>query len=178
MASSPLPLTDDRALVFEEAYRAHRDRVYAWALRYGSGRRAWAEDVAHDVFLKLHRHLHRLDTDDLGGWLYRVTANVALGRLRSEASWLGRLKSLLASPAERDRPDEVLERRDDAAAALRLLASLPPNERMVVSMHVIDGLSQRDLAKTLGLSEGYVSKLLARAWVKIRAAGWEVDDVP
>jgi RNA polymerase sigma-70 factor (ECF subfamily) len=45
-------------------------------------------------------------------------------------------------------------------------------------MHVLDGLSQREIARTLDLSEGYVSKLLARAWSKLRAAGWEVDEGP
>jgi len=175
-ASTALPATDDRVLVFDELYRAHRDRVYAWALRYGTGRVAWAEDVTHDVFLQLHGHLARLETDDLGGWLYRVTANTALARLRSEASWFGRL-SRVFSTDEADRPDDALERRDDAAAALRLLETLPPKERMAVSMHVLDGLTQREIARTLGLSEGYVSKLLARGWQKIRAAGWEVDDV-
>ena len=76
-----------------------------------------------------------------------------------------------------------LERRvraeqDDAAAAMRLLNTLPPKERMVLSMQVLDGHSQREIAWMLGFSEGYVSKLLARAWKSIRAAGWEVDDAP
>jgi RNA polymerase sigma-70 factor (ECF subfamily) len=176
-ASTPLPATARRVLVFDELYREHRVRVYGWAVRYGTGRSAWAEDVTHDVFLQLHKHLSRLETDDLGAWLYRVTANTALARLRSESSWVGRLTHFFSND-EADRPDAALERRDDAAAALRLLETLPAKERMAVSMHVLDGLSQREIAKTLGLSEGYVSKLLARGWEKIRAAGWEVDDVP
>ncbi len=176
-ASTPIPVDELEAPAFDDVYRAERERVYAWALRYSGGRGAWAEDVTHDVFLQLHRNLRRLDLADVGAWLYRVTANVALNRLRREASWVGRLGRLLTF-GEPTRPDEALERQDDAAAALRLLDTLPPKERMVLSMQVLDGLSQREIARTLGFSEGYVSKLLARAWKTIRAAGWEVDDGP
>lgn len=176
-ASTPIPADELEAPAFDDVYRAERDRVYAWALRYSAGRSAWAEDVTHDVFLQLHRNLRQLELNDVGAWLYRVTANVALSRLKREASWVTRLGRLLtfSGPV---RPDEALERQDDAAAALRLLNTLPPKERMVLSMQVLDGLSQRDIAKMLGFSEGYVSKLLARAWVSIRVAGWEVDDDP
>ena len=90
---------------------------------------------------------------------------------------MGRLGRLLTFGAPLQ-PDEALERQDDAAAALRLLNTLPPKERMVLSMQVLDGHSQREIARMLGFSEGYVSKLLTRAWASIRAAGWEVDDAP
>ena len=175
--STELPVDELEAIAFDDVYRAERDRVYAWALRYGGGRGAWAEDVTHDVFLQLHRNLKQLELRDIGAWLYRVTANRALSRLKHESSWVGKLERLLTfgPPAQ---PDEVLERKDDAAAAMRLLNTLPPKERMVLSMQVLDGHSQRDIGRMLGLSEGYVSKLLTRAWVKIRAAGWEVDDGP
>ena len=177
-ASTLLPVTEARAADFEAHYRAHRDRVYVWALRYGAGRTAWAEDVTHDVFLQLHRHLRRLDGQDLGAWLYRVTANCALARLRSERSWLRRLTHLFDPPPPVELPDDAHARKQDAAAALALLATLPPKERLIISMHLLDGHSQRDIAATLGFSEGYVSKLMARAWARIRAAGWEVSDAP
>ena len=176
-ASTPIPVAELEAPAFDDVYRSERDRVYSWALRYSGGRGAWAEDVTHDVFLQLHRNLRQLDLQDLGAWLYRVTANLALSRLKREASWVGRLGRLLTF-SEPLRPDEALERQDDAAAALRLLNTLPPKERMVLSMQVLDGHSQREIAHMLGFSEGYVSKLLTRAWAKIRAAGWEVDDAP
>ncbi len=176
-ASTPIPVDELEAPAFDDVYRAERDRVYSWALRYSGGRGAWAEDVTHDVFLQLHRNSRQLELQDLGAWLYRVTANLSLSRLRREASWVGRLGRLLTFGAPM-RPDEALERRDDAAAAMRLLNTLPPKERMVLSMQVLDGHSQREIAQLLGFSEGYVSKLLTRAWTSIRAAGWEVDDAP
>ena len=43
-------------------------------------------------------------------------------------------------------------------------------------MKLLDGKSGKEIADTLVMSEGYVSKLLARAWQRLRKAGWEVDD--
>lgn len=177
-ATSPLIVTDASSRQFDALYRAHRDRVYAWALRYGGGQRAWAEDVTHDVFVQLHRHLRRLDPEDLGAWLYRVTANVALGRLRRETGWTRALTHWFLPTPPPTQPDEWLELDEEARAALHALQALPARERLVVTMHVLDGRSQRDIARALSLSEGYVSKLLTRAWDQLRARGWEVADAP
>ena len=57
------------------------------------------------------------------------------------------------------------------------LKKLPAKERVVVCMKYLDGRSQQEIAKTLGFSKGYVSKLVARALDRIRASGWEVDHV-
>jgi RNA polymerase sigma-70 factor, ECF subfamily len=176
---SAVPQRVRTAVTFEECYRAHRHSVYRIGLRYGNGSVGWAEDLAHDVFLKLLEHLERLeDPDDLGGWLYRVATNLALDRLRRERSLFGRLKTLLrgASPEATSEVDRLLSNRQDSAAAVRALESLPPRERAVASMHLIDGKSQKEIVEALSLSKGYVSKILGRALSRLRAAGWRVDE--
>jgi RNA polymerase sigma-70 factor (ECF subfamily) len=166
-------------LTFEACYEAHRRRVFHLALRFGGGNASFAEDVTHDVFVKLLEHLPSLDErDDLGGWLYRVTANLSLTRLRRSRSILARFLPAYgaeARPSEA-RPDELFEQREEAAAAMDTLGRLPPRERVVLAMKLLDGKSQREIAEALRMSEGYVSKLLARAWEKVRAAGWEGPD--
>jgi RNA polymerase sigma factor (sigma-70 family) len=163
---------------FAECYAAHHRRIYHLCLRYGSGDHGFAEDVTHDAFVKLLQHLPRLrDHDDLGAWLYRVATNLALSELRRRRSlraWFDRrgpAEVAAADPA----PDLAAEQRQAAQHALQTLATLPPRERVVVSMKLLDGKSQTEIAETLSLSEGYVSKLLARGWDRIRAAGWDVE---
>ena len=159
-------------------YEEYRQRVFGWSLRYGSGRVAWAEDLTHDVFIKLLGKLPELDErHDLGAWLYRVTANMAFNRLRDDRSGLARVKRLLLVARHQTADlSERVEQRQEAQAALDAVARLPAQQQVVLTMKVLDGKSQREIAKTLSLSEGYVSKLLARARAAIRAAGWEVGD--
>ena len=177
MASSLRAEPREGSLGLDACYQAHRHEVYRLCLRYGGGRRAWAEDLTHDVFVKLLEHLPRLrDTDDLGGWLYRVTANLCISRLRKDQSFVARFLRV-ASSEEAIEPSaaNLVEDRQSAAAAWSTLQSLPARERVVLSMKVLDGKSQKEIATMLEMSEGYVSKLLARAWTQVRAAGWEAD---
>jgi RNA polymerase sigma-70 factor (ECF subfamily) len=175
-----LPATaKGRGPTFEACYRAHHARVYHHCLRYGGGNASFAEDVTHDVFLKLLEHLPALDErHDLGGWLYRVAANLAVTRLRRSRSIVRRfLPAYRRSVAEVEPAlDAAFEQREAASGALATLRTLPPRERVVLCMKLLDGKSQREIAATLSLTEGYVSKLYARAWQRVRAAGWEGDD--
>lgn len=160
---------------FEATYAAHRRDVYRWGLRFAGGRTGWAEDLTHDVFVKLLEHLPRLDAStDLGAWLYRVTANLALTRLRRDRSLASRLGRFFTEEEEdpADPPDLALTLKEDAKGALALLRGLPPREAVVLTMKVVDGKSQKEIAETLQMSEGYVSKLVARGWDRIRAGGW------
>ncbi|HEY3355544.1 MAG TPA: sigma-70 family RNA polymerase sigma factor [Polyangia bacterium] len=179
MTFEPVARATPAARTFDACYREHRERLFRLALRYGAGDAAFAEDVTHDVLLKLLEHLPRLgEHEDLGGWLYRVTVNTALSRLRHERSVFGRvLKRLKAEPEPAaPAPDVLFEQHEAAAAAMHTLRAMPPRERIVICMKILDGKSQQEIAAALSLSEGYVSKLVTRAWDRIRASGWEVDD--
>jgi RNA polymerase sigma-70 factor (ECF subfamily) len=154
--------------------------VFHRCLRYGAGDVAFAEEVTQDVFLKLLEHLpHLRDTHDLGGWLHRVAANLAISRLRRERSLVGKLRALwfAADRADTETARHVIEREQTARDIREALRMLPPRERVVICMKVLDGASQREIARTLELSEGYVSKLIQRSLQRLAAAGWEVDDV-
>ena len=157
---------------FEALYQQHRLQVFRWGLRYGGGSSAWAEDLTHDVFLKLFAALATLDDQaDLAGWLYRVTSNLALRRLGRERSLVGRLR-LLVQPPPATATDQLVERREETAAAVAAINTLPPNERVVLLMVLVDGTSQTEVAHSLGMSKGNVSKLMARGRAKLIAAGW------
>ena len=165
---------------FERCYSDHREAVYRWALRYAAGQRSLAEDLTHDVFVKLWEHLPRLkDQGELAPWLFRVTANLAISRIRREGA-LGKLKAVFSLAGdERDddaSPDQTMQRQEDSQAALEVLKRLPAKERVVLVMKLIDGKSQREVAEALSMSEGYVSKLVARGLARVREAGWEVGD--
>ncbi len=162
---------------FEHLYASQKGQVYRWALQFGAGSSGWAEDVTHDVFVRVFQTFDSLhDRDDLGGLLYRVTANVALNRLRKERGLFSRVRQFLSDETEAADPHEELSLKEDSRAALKQLEGLPPLERTVLSMKLFDGKRQGEIAQALSLSEGYVSKLLQRALGRIRSEGWEVTD--
>lgn len=167
-----------RPVSFDALYAEHARQVLAWAARYSKGRQGWAEDLAHDVFLQAWNHRAWLREADVKGWLYRVTQNLAFSTLRRENRFgelLQQAVDALPLPRARATPDESLEHRQALAHATKALDALPGQERVVMVMKTLDGLSQREIAHTLSLSEGYVSKLLARAQAKLQAQGWATE---
>ena len=173
------PSPPEGAVSFEALYDEHADQVFVWAMRYARGRRGWAEDIAHDVFVKAWEHRAWLREEDVRGWLFRVTQNVAFTALRRESTLAGRLQSAVGSllrPEVPSTPEELLERRQTVDTATSALNRLPPQERVVMALNTMDDLSQREIAQLLSLSEGYVSKLLSRAKARLSSWGWKVDD--
>ncbi|MBZ4399730.1 MULTISPECIES: RNA polymerase sigma factor [unclassified Myxococcus] len=168
-----------RPVSFDALYEAHVEDVYVWAMRYAAGRTGWAEDVTHDVFLKAWEHQTWLREEDVRGWLFRVTQNVAFSALRREKTFRQRIASFLfpeSSTPPESTPDAALERREAVSSATATLDRLPGQERVVMTLKLLDDLSQREIAQLLSLSEGYVSKLISRAQGRLSAWGWKVDD--
>jgi RNA polymerase sigma-70 factor (ECF subfamily) len=125
------------------------------------------EDVVHDVFLSLFRHLQRGGSrSNLQGWLFRVAHNLALkrrARLRREAVRLQRdLQSAFFVIDPKPDPELRLVERERRQRLRRVLNALPERERLCLHLRH-DGLGYREIAKVLGISLGAVAKLLARA---------------
>ena len=166
----------DARLGVEQAYRAHGAEVYRVALRFGRGDHAWAEDVTHEVFLELHTSWNAVrDPDRVAGWLYRATVHRTLNRLRRQRLWERPwVRWLVAGwrPATPD-PERVELGRQELDALFARVAALPDKQRVVFCMRHFDDRPGTEIAKLLGHSEGYVSKLLARAEAAIRDEGGE-----
>jgi RNA polymerase sigma-70 factor (ECF subfamily) len=161
---------EEQAQRIERLYRQHHRAVFRLALRYGLGDESWAEDVTQDVFMILLDKLPSLaEHEQLDGWLYRVTCNRCLRKLERDRFRAGSLLRTLLFGAAQEQPS--IENRVFARAELErvrvALGKLPARERVVLGMVHLDGKSQREVCEVLGLSKGYVSKLLARAMARL-----------
>jgi len=150
---------------FEALMRQHEAQVARTALRL-LGRREDAQDAAQEVFLKLHRQLEQIDhSQNVAGWLYRVTVNVCRDMLRKRPSAApieeGRLAVVSTAEAEISR--EQLRRWIEGA-----IAALPEKERAALTLRDLEGLSTRDVAQILGSTEATVRSQISAARLKIR----------
>jgi RNA polymerase sigma-70 factor (ECF subfamily) len=162
---------EDLAEQIDRLYRRHHRAVFQIALRYGLGNEAWAEDVTQDVFIALLDELPKLDDrTHLDGWLYRVTCNRCLRKLRREQFFRRPVVRWFLAGEDVGSIEQQVFARRDLEKTRRALAELPARERVVVGMCHLDGKSQREVCEALGLSKGYVSKLLARGIAKLEEA--------
>jgi RNA polymerase sigma-70 factor, ECF subfamily len=163
----------------EQLYERYHRLVFHLALRYGNNNVAWAEDITHDIFLKLlSTPLGLVDHEALSGWFYRVTTRHCLNKLRHEALLNSApLRWFFAAERQEFRnPESDTVASDELAKVAKVVGELPPKERLAFYMRYIDDKPQIEIALILGHSTSYVSKLLERARQRLLAAGWEVPD--
>jgi RNA polymerase sigma-70 factor (ECF subfamily) len=133
-----------------------------------------ARDAVQEVFLKAYRSAAGFrPRGRVFTWLYRIAVNHCLNRLRRRR--LARFVPLLGGSGQRDdapefdprdeRPGPEVQHtaRERWARLSRAIAGLPPGQRVVLLLARLEGLSQREIAHTLAITEGAVESRLVRA---------------
>jgi RNA polymerase sigma-70 factor, ECF subfamily len=155
---------------FEELVTAYQHRVFGVALRM-LGTRAEAEDIAQEVFLRVHRSVAAFRGDaKLSTWLYAIASRLALDRLAARVTAGGRENEDALLSLRDDGPDPVagLERRERAQALHRAIGELAEERRIVVILRDLEGLTYEEIAEALGLELGTVRSRLHRARAELR----------
>ncbi|GAA1520210.1 sigma-70 family RNA polymerase sigma factor [Kribbella lupini] len=157
---------------WDEIVRTHTPRVYHFAYRL-TGNRYDAEDLTHDVFVRVFRYLHTYRPNSFEGWLYRITTNLFFDQVRHR----NRIRFDELTPELRHRlptkdldPAALFDHRtldDDIRSAL---ATLDPRLRAAVVLRDIETLSYQQIATTLGVEIGTVSSRIHRARAHLRTS--------
>ena len=172
---------------FEELISRYHEKVYRLAFRFVRNETE-AKEIVQDTLLSVWRKLDGFKGDSqFGSWLFRVTANAALMRLRSQRrhaevstedlppgfldsqeSTYGQVLSHGENWARR--PDEELQSEELRQQIQTAVDALPEMYRTVFLVRDVDGLSTEETAEALGLSIPTVKTRLHRARIALRDA--------
>jgi len=124
-----------------------------------------AEEIIQETFLRLWLRRHTLpEIENPMGWLYTIASNLALDALRKQAKERERLKIMLSSRnSDLPEPDIALYGKEVNELLQRAIKQLPPSRRKVFELSRNEGLSRRDIAETLHISESTVKNQLTSA---------------
>ena len=178
---------DGEVNAFEDLVAAYEKNVYNLALRM-TGNAQDAEDMAQEAFIKAYNSLPHFRGDSkFSVWLYRIVSNVCLDFLRRQNRRLASSLSLenddgedvqLDIPDESQSPELLLERRLTQEAVQRGLQSLSQEQRQILLLREIQGLSYEEIAQTLDLEEGTVKSRIFRARKKLCAFLLDDGNIP
>jgi RNA polymerase sigma-70 factor, ECF subfamily len=179
-APRPLDVTPripDPRPTFEQVVVEYGDRVASMALRL-TGNPHDAADLTQDVFERVYRNLHRYQPGTFDGWLYRITRNLFLDRVRRRAQV--RFDPLPVeewkAPASLEPgPADVVERATLEARLEMGLASLTPDFRLAVVLCDIEGLTYEEIVDTTGWPLGTVRSRIHRGRTQLRSALAHLD---
>jgi RNA polymerase sigma-70 factor (ECF subfamily) len=154
---------DIDVLRFEDLVRRHQRMVFSIALHFLRDRSS-AEEVAQDVFLRLHRHLESIGpSEGVVFWLRRVTSNRCIDYARQRRFRLLSLDNTPEPSVEAHSHDPLLSRR-----LRQLVASLPGKARMVVILRYQEDLMPEEIARVLDTPVASVKSQLHRALKMLR----------
>ena len=152
---------------FQELVDGYKNLVFAMIARTVQDR-SQVEDLAQDVFLRVHRGLPYFRGEArLSTWIFRIVANVCTqARTRRPAPIsLDDERSAPITPSGADPQFADIELRDRLEKAI---ARLPDQQRLLIAAHYLQGVQYEDLADALGLPLGTVKTHLYRAKRRLR----------
>lgn len=163
---------------FGELVRLHERTVYNVAVRM-LGSVQDGEDAAQEAFLAAWRGLAMFKGDSaFSTWLYRLTTNVCIDRLRKEKRRVAIAPSVSLDddgegnprdlPDRRHDPAETVERKERLEAVRRCMDALSPEHRQVLALREFSGLSYEEIGSMLNLESGTVKSRICRARLQLR----------
>jgi RNA polymerase sigma-70 factor (ECF subfamily) len=151
------------------------DRAHGIARRYSlavCGSAADTDDAMQEALLQTFRHAREIrEPRAFRAWLYRTVKHACLlGRRRTALDEVtGGLEDVSDEPADRSPASDVLVETEEARARVHeALARLRPAYREAVFLRDLEGLSTREVATVLGISEANVKVRLHRAHAQLR----------
>lgn len=164
-----------RMAALEELVRRHQESVMAVAYRF-LDRWDLAEDVAQDVFVRIHRASADYRPEaKFTTWLYRIVVNRCLDLKRRESRRPVSMADMPVDPPGDAAPDPI-DARETAGRVRQAVGDLPDRQRAAVVLHRYDGLSHREIGKVTGWSESAVESLLVRGYAALRDALADMDE--
>lgn len=167
----------DRPSELLGAYMSKRDdlvRFFAARLRSMTA----AEDLIQDLYVRVASLDPSERVENPSAYLYRLASNLMLDRLRSDrrsgvrdGAWLQGQTVDIGGEGVADEPsaEQSVAARQRLAQVARAITDLPPKTRRAFELHKLQGLTQEETARMLGVSRKTVEKQISSALQRLMA---------
>jgi RNA polymerase sigma-70 factor (ECF subfamily) len=161
-------------LAMDELLKRYKNPIYRFAYRI-SADAAEAQDIAQEVFLRLHQYRHDYrPTGKFSTWIFSIAHNLCISRLRKK-QWI------VIWPRKQDNPDELREfespnpspqdevAKDEVSQVVKkCIQGLPFLQREALVLREYENLDYEEIARILKKSLGTVKTLIHRARLNLK----------
>ncbi len=161
---------------FNQIVRLYETRVYNLCYRMLGDADA-AADAAQDTFIAAFRNVRHFRGGVFKSWLLRIATNACYDALRArkrrpsvslESADDAEEGNRIDVADQAESPDEFVLRQELSAVIQAGLAELPEDQRIVLILSDIQGLTYDEIAQIVGINLGTVKSRLSRARAKLR----------
>ncbi len=149
---------------FQELVEKYKQKVFYIALDM-TGNHHDAEDLSQEVFMKVFTAIKDFRGEaKLSSWLYRIAMNTCIDKTRRKHLKLVDIDDRVYEQATTAKnPEQLLHDRATQDQIELALQKLPPRQRLIFTMRHYNELMLKEIAESLGISEGTVKAQLFRA---------------
>lgn len=128
-----------------------------------------AEDLLQDTFLHMWQKRELLTSNSVNeAYLIIMLRNIYLNKTRQKTIDTSTPLETIYALADLDRPDTKAERRNEAFLMKELIEHLPPKERSIITMYLIDELSYDEIERDTRLKQGNIRQIVMRSRKKLQ----------
>jgi RNA polymerase sigma-70 factor (ECF subfamily) len=164
-------LRKDR-LAQEQLFKLYYGKMMGVCLRYTNDRDT-AQEILQDGFIKVFDKLNTFESNgSFDGWIRRIMANTALDALRKNKrlNWVE--ENEINTKTEFNNPEDNFEFEQEfdlkANMAIEAINELSPAYKTVFNLYVFENYSHKEIAESLGISEGTSKSNLAKAKMNLQ----------
>ena len=174
MKSAEAAYEHEQGWDFEKAAMPYVDSLYNTAYRMTRNSED-AEDLVQEVFIRVHRHLHRFDrSKKFSTWIYTIASNLAKNELRNRSrnplvlfqtikkNWQDEERPLQFEDSN-SRPDDMYRKRHLRELVEESVERLPEHHKQVFILRELEGKSYEEIAEITACNLGTVKSRLNRA---------------
>ncbi|MFQ5947150.1 MAG: sigma-70 family RNA polymerase sigma factor, partial [Anaerolineae bacterium] len=159
------------AQAFGALYERYVDQIYQY-IYYRTGNHQDAQDLTSRTFVRALQNIHRYKQRGVpfSAWLYRIAHNLVANwhRDRTNRRLVGLDEAMAARGAD-TAPAGSAEKTERQQALLEAIRSLSPDRQQLLILKFAEGMSNAQIGKTMGKSEGAIKSLYHRTLVALRA---------
>ncbi|MFA6356867.1 MAG: sigma-70 family RNA polymerase sigma factor [Candidatus Omnitrophota bacterium] len=159
----------EESINFDELVLEHKDKVFNLCYRF-LGNYEEADDCAQETFVKVYRSLKDFRRESsVSTWIYRIAVNTCKNRVASAQYRRSRnMVQLDEIGDEKLSPAKEADRSEKGELIQEAIDSLPHDQKSVVILRDVEGLSYEDIAAATGLNLGTMKSKLSRARQELR----------
>jgi RNA polymerase sigma-70 factor, ECF subfamily len=166
-----MKIVDSQAAVLQAITEEFCSEIFAY-IRSKVADKGAAEDLCQETFVKVGKALARgAEPEHFRGWLFKIARNTIIDFLKETQRFVPLEEPQAISDLENSiDPAHNLFRQQLFSYALKIIETLPTDDREALTLTEIDGLSREELAAELGISLTAAKSRVVRARAKLRKA--------
>ena len=152
---------------FERIYRAHGEQLRNF-IYYKVGDLELAEDITHEAFIKLWKHIAKVSPTTAKSYLFTIANNLISDNYRKANVRYKFEQHKKNNQATVSNPEDIYREKEFKEMLETAISGLPEKQRVVFLMNRIDEMTYKEIAKSLEISPKTVEKRMHGALVALR----------